>query len=251
MTAPTQTAVVTTIINTKHKRPNQWSFILRQFLNKCLTLCFLCVKMTFSEVQMKNNPKKEQIFDYIAKHIQKHGYAPSVRDICKALSITSTATVAYNIEKLKQEGKINKTDFKNRTLSISGTNTQPQSNVVSIPLVGQVAAGLPILATESIEETYSIPANMFRSGNLFMLNVKGNSMIDAGIFDGDKVVVRQQNTAEKGEIVCALVENEATIKRFFPENGHIRLQPENKTMQPIIVPSCEILGIVVGSIRNF
>ena len=200
---------------------------------------------------MKNNPKKELIFNYIANFIKKQGYAPSVRDICKALKITSTATVAYNIEKLKQEGKINKTDFKNRTLSISGTNTQPQSNVVSIPLVGQVAAGLPILATESIEETYSIPANMFRSGNLFMLNVKGNSMIDAGIFDGDKVVVRQQNTAEKGEIVCALVGDEATIKRYFAENGHIRLQPENKTMEPIIVPSCEILGIVVGSIRNF
>lgn len=199
---------------------------------------------------MKNNPKKELIYNYIANFIKKQGYAPSVRDICKALKITSTATVAYNIEKLKQEGKIQKTDFKNRTISIAGSKSETEA-VVSVPLVGNVAAGSPILATESIEETYSIPANMFRSGNLFMLNVKGNSMIDAGIFNGDKVVVRQQNTAEKGEIVCALVDNEATIKRYYPENGHIRLQPENKTMEPIIVPSCQILGIVVGSIRNF
>ena len=207
--------------------------------------------MPSSEVKMKNNPKKEQIYNYIANFIKKQGYAPSVRDICKALKITSTATVAYNIEKLKQEGKINKTDFKNRTLSISGANTSSVQNVVSVPLVGNVAAGAPILALQNIEESYDIPQNLFRGTNLFMLNVKGNSMIDAGIFDGDRVIVRQQNTANNGEIVCALIDNEATIKRFYKENGHIRLQPENKTMEPIIVPSCEILGVVVGSIRNF
>ena len=198
---------------------------------------------------MKINPKKQQIFDYIAKFIKNNGYAPSVRDICKALKITSTATVAYNIEKLKEEGKIQKENNKNRTLSIS--QSKQDSTTISIPLVGQVAAGTPILATEHIEETYSVPNNMFKGTNLFMLKVKGNSMIEAGIFDGDKIVVRQQSTANRGEIIVALVGDEATIKRYYPENGHIRLQPENSTMQPIIVPTCEILGIVVGSIRNF
>lgn len=196
---------------------------------------------------MKNNPKREKIFNFIHDYVQTNNYPPSIREICKALNISSTATVAYNIDKLKDEGRLSKTSFKNRTLSVS--STKPET--VSIPLVGQVAAGIPILATEHIEDTFIFPKTMFRGDNLFMLRVKGDSMIDAGIFDGDKIIVRQQNSADRGQIVVALVGDEATVKRYYPENGHIRLQPENSTMDPIIVPSCQVLGLVIGSIRNF
>ena len=126
---------------------------------------------------MKNNPKKEKIYEYIVNHIQKNGYAPSVRDICKGLKITSTATVAYNIEKLKEEGKINKADFKNRALSVNVP--QPQ-NTVNIPLVGQVAAGMPVLALQNIEETYTLPSNLFRGPDLFILKVKDNARLARG-----------------------------------------------------------------------
>lgn len=198
---------------------------------------------------MKKNQKREQIFSCIQSYVQKNGFPPSVREICALLGITSTATVAYNIEKLKEEGRLQKQGFKNRAISISAPKESEKFSAV--PLVGKVAAGMPILATEMIEETYSIPKNLFRGDELFMLNVSGNSMIDAGIFDGDKIVVRKQSTANRGQIVVALVGDEATVKRFYPEHGHIRLQPENPTMEPIIVPNCDILGVVVGSIRNF
>ena len=196
---------------------------------------------------MKKNQKREAIFQYVEKYIDKNGFPPSIREIASALSISSTATVAYNLDKLKAEGRLQKAGCKNRSLSLPS----PKCPTCSIPLVGKIAAGTPILATESIEETFTFPKHLFGSSNLFMLTVQGDSMIEAGIFNGDKIVVRQQNTAERGQIVVALVDEEATVKRFYPENGQVRLQPENSSMQPIIVPTCQILGIVVGSIRNF
>lgn len=197
---------------------------------------------------MKINKKRESIFEYIAGYINKHGYSPTIREIASALSISSTATVAYNIDKLKKEGRLEKVYSKNRTLSIKNST---KNKSINIPLLGKIAAGTPIFATESYEEIYSFPNNLFRGENLFILNVTGDSMIEAGIFNGDKIVVNEQSTAERGEIVVALINDEATVKRYFPENGKIRLQPENSSMSPIIVPNCKILGVVVGTIRQF
>ena len=197
---------------------------------------------------MKINKKRESIFEYIAGYINKHGYSPTIREIASALSISSTATVAYNIDKLKKEGRLEKVYSKNRTLSITNST---KSKTINIPLLGKISAGAPIFATESYEEMYSLPNNLFRGENLFILNVAGDSMIEAGIFNGDKIVVNEQSTAERGEIVVALINDEATVKRYFPENGKIRLQPENSSMSPIIVPNCKILGVVVGTIRQF
>ena len=198
---------------------------------------------------MKKNPKRESIYNFILSYVEENNFPPSVREICSALGISSTATVAYNIDMLKKEGRLQKQGFKNRAITVK--TQKDDEKFCTVPLVGKVAAGVPILATEMVEDSFTLPKNLFHGSDLFMLNVSGNSMIDAGIFDGDKIVVRKQNTANRGQIVVALVGDEATVKRFYPEHGHIRLQPENPTMQPIIVPNCEILGIVVGSIRNF
>ncbi len=198
---------------------------------------------------MKYNQKREQIYDYIKNYQTTNGFPPTIREIAKAVKISSTATVAYNVDCLCKSGRITKSNNKNRSLVI--TEFSKEEETTSIPLIGKIAAGIPITAVEYIEDTYVLPKNLFYGDNLFMLTVSGDSMINAGIFSGDKIIVRQQNNAERGEIVVALIDDEATVKRYYPERGYVRLQPENPNMEPIIVPSVRILGKVIGSIRKF
>ena len=191
--------------------------------------------------------------NFINGYIQSHGYPPTVREICKELKVSSSATAQYYLNKLEESGKIRRSSTKNRTIEVidqyTGT-TKPK--VVYAPLVGTVTAGVPILATECIERTIPLPESMFKTNNdLFLLTVSGESMINAGILDGDTIIVKKQSTAHNGEIVVALVEDSATVKRFYKEDGHFRLQPENDNMKPFIFDEVEILGVVVGLIRKF
>lgn len=198
-----------------------------------------------------NKNQTEKVLEFIQSFTEKNSYPPSVRDMCQGLNISSTATIVYHLRKLEKQGKLNRDSKKNRAIEIVGQEKAPLKK--KIPIVGKVAAGTPILATENIEDTISFSDNVFggEQDELFILNVQGESMINAGIFDGDKIVVHKQATAETGEIVVAMVEDSATVKRFYKENGHIRLQPENDYMDPIIVEDAVILGKVVGLIRNF
>jgi repressor LexA len=187
--------------------------------------------------------KTEVVFDYIQRYIAENGFAPSVRDICGACEIKSTATAFGYINKLADRGLINKADNKKRAVSLKQSS-------VSIPLIGTVAAGQPIFATENYEGFYSVPTNFFSGDNLFMLNVKGSSMIKIGMYDGDKIIVQKQNTAENGDIVVALVEDSATVKRFFKRDKKIILHPENDDMEDFVFDEVSILGKVVGLMRN-
>ncbi|MDE6597778.1 MAG: transcriptional repressor LexA [Clostridia bacterium] len=187
--------------------------------------------------------KSEAVFDFIQKYISENGFAPSVREICKSCDIKSTATAFNYINELAEKGLINKANFKNRAVSL-------KQNVLNVPLVGTVAAGQPIFATENYENFYSIPGNFFSGEDLFMLNVHGDSMINIGMFDGDKIVVKRQETADNGDIVVALVDDSATVKRFFKRDGKIILHPENDNMQDFIFDNVTILGKVVGLMRN-
>ena len=168
-----------------------------------------------------------------------------MREICAKLNVKSTASVYYYMEKLRAEGYLNKSPNKNRAISFK------KNSSVNVPLIGTVTAGQPIFAYENYEDYYSFPADAFNGSDLFMLSVQGTSMIDAGIRDGDKIVVRKQETAENGDIVVALVEDSATVKRFFKKNGHYILHPENESMADIIVKEVSILGKVVGLVRSF
>ena len=186
---------------------------------------------------------EEAVFVYIQKFISENGYAPCVREVCSACGIKSTATVFNIINRLKERGLLEKSDVKRRAISL-------KSKSVSVPLVGTVAAGQPIFATENYEGFYSLPDGFFAGDDLFMLNVQGQSMINIGMYDGDKVVVRRQSTADNGEIVVALVDDGATVKRFFKRNGKIILHPENDDMEDFVFNEVTILGKVVGLIRN-
>lgn len=197
----------------------------------------------------KTEEKLMKVLNYITDYIEDNGFPPTVREMCVALDIGSTATAHYYLEKLSDAGYIKKADFKNRCLEVLSNPNRP--NVNGIPVVGKVAAGLPITAVENIDDYIKLPENMFNGDNLFILNVTGESMINAGIFDGDKIIIRQQSTANNGDKVIALIDDSATVKTFYKENDHIRLQPENDNMQPIIVPNCQILGVVVGLIRKY
>ena len=192
---------------------------------------------------MKRIDKSEQIFEFMQKFIAENGYSPTVREICKACDIKSTATVFTYLNQLADRGVINKAENRNRAVSL-------KQKVVNVPLIGTVAAGQPIFASENYEDMYSIPNNFFMGEDLFMLNVKGDSMINIGMFDGDKIVVRKQETANNGDIVVALVDDSATVKRFFKRNGEIVLHPENDNMQDFIFKEVQILGKVVGLMRN-
>ena len=192
---------------------------------------------------MKRVDKSELIFEFMQKFIAENGYSPTVREICKACDIKSTATAFTYINQLAERGVINKVDNRNRAVSL-------KQKVVNVPLIGTVAAGQPIFATENYEDMYSIPNNFFAGEDLFMLSVKGDSMINIGMFDGDKIVVKKQETADNGDIVVALVEDSATVKRFFKRNGEIILHPENDDMQDFIFKDVKILGKVVGLMRN-
>ena len=196
---------------------------------------------------MVSENKLIMVMDYIRKFSEENGYTPSVREICKECNIKSTATAHSYIAKLQDRGFLNKATNKKRSVTIG------KSSGISIPLVGTVTAGQPIFAYENYEDYYTFPTGEFRGEELFMLRVEGTSMIDAGIMNGDKIVVRRQQTAENGEIVVALVEDSATVKRFFRRNGQIVLHPENEALSDMIYQDGEvsILGKVIGLMRNY
>lgn len=195
-------------------------------------------------------PKQQEILDFLKKEILTKGYPPAVREICEAVHLKSTSSVHSHLETLEKNGYIRRDPTKSRTIEIIDDNFNlSRREVVNIPLLGQVAAGQPLLAVENITEYFPIPSEYMPGGEVFMLKVKGDSMINMGIYEGDQIIVRKQNTASNGEVIVALVDDSATVKRFYKENGHIRLQPENDFMDPIIVDDCEILGKVIGLIR--
>ena len=194
--------------------------------------------------------KQTEILEYIKSQILNKGYPPSVRDICTAVNLKSTSSVHAHLETLEKNGYIRRDPTKPRAIEIIDDNFNlTRREVVNVPLIGQVAAGQPLLAVENITGYFPIPAEFIPKEEVFMLNVKGESMVNAGIYDGDQIIVKQQSTASNGDLVVALVDDSATVKRFYKENGHIRLQPENDFMEPIIVDSCEVIGKVIGLIR--
>lgn len=197
--------------------------------------------------------RQQQIFDFILSEIHKKGYPPSVREIGKAFNLSSSATVHSHLSTLEQKGLIRRDPGKPRALEVLGFRETESAisptKIRNVPLVGKIAAGTPILAQENIEDTFPLPAEL-TDENTFVLTVKGDSMIEAGIFDGDYLVVRQQNTATNGDIVVALLEDEATVKRFYKEKDHIRLQPENRAMEPIITKDVIILGKAIALLRK-
>lgn len=194
--------------------------------------------------------KQTEILEYIKTQILNKGYPPSVRDICTAVDLKSTSSVHAHLETLEKNGYIRRDPTKPRAIEIIDENFNlTRREVVNVPLVGRVAAGEPLLAVENVVSYFPIPAEFMPNEEVFMLTVKGDSMINMGIYEGDNIIVKKQNTARNGEVIVALVEDSATVKRFFKEDGHIRLQPENDYMDPIIVDNCEILGKVIGLIR--
>lgn len=200
----------------------------------------------------KISVKQKEILDYIKSEILNRGYPPSVRDICEAVHLKSTSSVHSHLETLEKNGYIRRDPTKPRAIEIiDDTFNLSRREVVNVPLIGRVAAGEPLLAVENIETYFPIPAEYMPNHEAFMLKVKGESMINAGIFDGDNVLVQKQNTASDGDMVVALVEDSATVKTFYKEEDHYRLQPENDTMEPIIVDDCAILGKVFGVFRFF
>lgn len=194
-----------------------------------------------------------RILEYIRNEFKLKGYPPTVREIGEVVGLSSPATVHSHLAKLESKGYIRRDPSKPRAIEILEETDQSlihQSEVVQIPIVGKVAAGTPILATENIEETFPVPIDFIGNGVHFMLRIKGNSMIRTGILDGDYVLVRQQDTANNGDIVVAMVGSESTVKRFFREKNYIRLQPENPSMEPIIAVDVTILGLVKGVFRK-
>ena len=209
------------------------------------------------------NKREKAILKFIEKEMETNGYAPSVREIGKAVGLKSTATVHTYLAQLSKKGYIKKEEQKGRTLRLlkggNGedlTKKQESKNyytgkeMVEVPVIGKITAGEPILAVENITDTFPIPVDFVGNSESFMLTVRGESMIEAGILNGDYILVKRQNTAQNGEIVVALIGDEATVKTFYKEKDHIRLQPENSTMDPIIVPTCDILGKVAGVFRK-
>ena len=200
--------------------------------------------------QEKITPKQQEILEYIKETILKKGYPPAVREICEAVNLKSTSSVHSHLETLERNGYIRRDPTKPRTIEIiDDCFNLARREVVNIPLLGTVAAGMPLLAQENIENYFPIPTEMLPDKEVFMLRVKGDSMIEAGIFNGDLIFVEKTVTAENGEIVVALLDDSATVKRFYKENGHYRLQPENSSMEPIIVDEVQILGKVFGLFR--
>ena len=195
-----------------------------------------------------------RILAYIESEIKTRGYAPSVREIGEAVGLKSTSTVHGHLTRLEKKGFLHRDALKPRAMGLSlpsPVSTYDVSAMRQIPVVGRVAAGIPILAEENIEEMLSLPTDVVGDGELFALRVRGESMIQAGIMNDDYIIVRKQPDANNGEIVVAMIDDEATVKRFYKEHGYIRLQPENDAMIPIIVPSVTILGKVVSLIRRF
>ncbi|SHH77045.1 transcriptional repressor LexA [Clostridium grantii] len=200
---------------------------------------------------MDKQNKQEEIYQFIKSQLNDKGYPPTVREICAQVGLRSTSTVHGHLARLEKKGFIRRDPSKPRAIELLNEH-RSKLEMIDIPIIGKVTAGEPILAVENIEDTFSIPLNYVKTSNdLFILNIKGESMIKAGINDGDLAIIEKVNSAENGDIVVALIENEATIKRFFKEKDHIRLQPENDTMDPIIVQNCSILGKIVGLYRKY
>ena len=200
----------------------------------------------------KITPKQQEILDFIKSEILHKGYPPAVRDICEAVHLKSTSSVHSHLETLEKNGYIRRDPTKPRAIEIIDDTFQlTRREVVNVPLIGTVAAGQPILAQENIENYFPVPAEYMPNSECFMLKVKGDSMVNAGIFNGDQILVQQQNTANNGEMVVALIDDSATVKTFYKEDGHYRLQPENDSMSPIIVDEVTILGKVFGVLRIF
>lgn len=194
---------------------------------------------------------QQRILTYIQEEIQMRGYAPSVREIGEAVGLKSTSTVHGHLMRLEKKGLLHRDAMKPRAMGLSKSNTEEvEQAVCQLPIIGRVAAGQPILAEENVEDVMTLPIEFIGDGEHFVLRVRGDSMIQAGIFNDDYIVVRRQQHANNGEIVVALVEDEATVKRFYKENGHFRLQPENDAMEPIIVPAVTILGKVTSLLRK-
>ena len=200
----------------------------------------------------KITAKQQEILEYIKDEILKKGYPPAVREICEAVNLKSTSSVHSHLVSLEKNGYIRRDPTKPRAIEICDDSFQMmRTEMVSLPVVGQVAAGQPILAEENIENYFPIPAEYIPSGESYILHVKGDSMINIGILNGDQILVNTCKTARNGDIVVALIDDSATVKTFYKEDGHIRLQPENDTMDPIIVDDCQILGRVFGVFRVF
>ena len=200
----------------------------------------------------KISKKQSEILEYIKSQIINKGYPPSVRDICEAVELKSTSSVHSHLETLEKNGYILRDPTKPRAIEIIDDNFNlSRREVVNVPIVGKVAAGQPILAVENIDSYFPVPMEFMPNEQCFMLKVQGNSMINAGIFDGDTILVEQSQTARNGDMVVALVDDSATVKTFYREADHIRLQPENDSMEPIIVTDCQILGKVFGVFRFF
>ncbi len=202
----------------------------------------------FNDKNLSKNQKA--ILDFIKSELRTKGYPPSVREICDAVGLKSTSTVHGHLERLEKKGYIRRDPTKPRAIEVlDDIMFISDKELVNIPILGNVTAGKPILAVENIEDTFPIPVDYVGNSKCFMLSIKGDSMIEAGILDGDFIIVRQQHTAENGDIVVALIENEATVKSFYKEKDFIRLQPRNKYMEPIITKDVVILGKVIGVIR--
>ena len=198
----------------------------------------------------KISSKQREILEYIKQEILNKGYPPAVREICEAVHLKSTSSVHSHLETLEKNGYIRRDPTKPRAIEIIDDNFNlTRREVVNVPIIGQVAAGQPLLAVENIENYFPIPTEFMPNAETLMLKVKGDSMINAGIFNGDKILVQKQSDAQNGDIVVALVDDSATVKTFYKEDGHFRLQPENDTMDPIIVNECSILGKVFGIMR--
>ena len=206
---------------------------------------------------MKNTKQIDKMMEIIKDYINENGYPPSMREIKKSMNFKSISTVSYYLDKLQAEGLIKKGSNRNRALEVVGSKTSyiedelAKPELVTIPVLGTITAGFPVLAVQTCEEYFMVSPNLFKGEDLFMLNVSGESMINAGIYDGDKVVVRKQSTATNGEIVAAMLDGMATVKRFYKENGRFRLQPENDTMSPIYTDDVIVLGKVIGLVRKF
>jgi len=200
---------------------------------------------------MEASDKQLEIYEFLKIYTENKGYPPSVREICEAVNLRSTSTVHGHLKKLEKKGLIRRDPTKPRALEIIEMSNN-KKEMLNIPIIGKVTAGAPILATENIEDTFPIPIDYVKHNDeLFILKVTGNSMIKAGINDGDYAIIEKAQTAQNGEIIVALIENEATIKTFYKEKDHIRLQPENDSLSPIIVEDCSILGKLVGLFRAY
>ncbi len=200
--------------------------------------------------QGKITQKQLEILEYIKSEILRVGYPPAVREICEAVNLKSTSSVHSHLETLEKNGYIRRDPTKPRAIEIMDDSFNPaRREMVSVPMIGEVAAGQPLLAEQNIMDYFPIPADYMPNNQTFMLKVKGDSMVNVGIHNEDYILVEQRSTASNGEIVVALVEDSATVKTFYKENGYFRLQPENDFMDPIIVPHCEIVGKVIGVFR--